>query len=384
MNAYFRRSLYAALLLAPLGAAACMGATTDKADLESAAAPEARPSAEELARHPRQPEVIVTGVAADSLVTDRESVYWRASGLDPAGDGFGVIVGKCALGGGCPAGGTVLGTASADLVFVDGPEVALAEGKVIVPVGGNLLACATSGCGGKLSTVTSTSGIITSVSAAGNKLLFGLTGFEPGSRSIDSCDVNDCASPHILGVTSDAPGSAPGDPSFSSGTVAFVSDALYATPAHGFPAAGPTLLAHLDGIGGGLWNDGTNVYFAVGGKFETDDAGDSVIENGTGYVARCAVTGCGGKPTVLASGESNVGAVVVSGTDVYWPVEGSFDATSGLPTGAGSIKTCSTTNRCATVSTIASGGNPSTIAVDSSYVYWGDPIAQTISRIARY
>ncbi len=200
---------------------------------------------------------------------------------------------------------------------------------------------------------------------------------------MDSCEVGNCATPHILGVTSDAPGAAPGDPSASGNTVAFVSDALYATPAHGFPAAGPTRLATLNGISGGLWNDGTNVYFGVSGQFDADDAGDTSIQNGTGYVARCAVTGCGGHPKILASGESNVGAVVVSGTDVYWPVEGPFDPSSGLPTGTGSIQTCSTTNGCATVTMLTSGGNPSTLTVDANYVYWGDPIAQTISRIAR-
>jgi hypothetical protein len=79
-----------------------------------------------------------------------------------------------------------------------------------------------------------------------------------------------------------------------------------------------------------------------------------------------------------------VGAVVVAGTDVYWPVEGPFDSTSGLPTGPGSVQTCSTTDGCAVVTTLASGGNPSTLAVDSTHVYWGDPIAQTISRIPRH
>jgi hypothetical protein len=380
-----------AILFAPLAPAACAGVSSDgAADVSS---PGASTSAKEtgaaplevdsLAQHHRKPEVIVTGVAADSLVTDRSDIYWRSSGLGADGANFDVVVGKCSLGGGCPTRGTVLGTASADLVFVTGPEVVLAEGKVIVPVGGDLMACATSGCGGKLSTLASTSGIITSLTASGNKLFFGLTGFSDGSRSVDSCEVDHCATPHVLGVTSDAPGSAPGDPSVSGDMVAFLADALYVTPTQGFPAAGATLLAHLNGIGGGIWNDGTNVYVGVSGQFETDDAGDTSIQNGTGYVARCALTGCGQNPKVLASGESNVGAVVVAGTDVYWPVEGPFDPTSGLPTGPGIIQTCSTTDGCATVATIASGGNPSTITVDDSYVYWGDPIAQTITRLPR-
>lgn len=126
------------------------------------------------------------------------------------------------------------------------------------------------------------------------------------------------------------------------------------------------------------------MYFSVGGQSETDDAGVTSIVNGTGYVARCAVTGCGGSPTVLASGESNVGSVVVAGTDVYWPVAGPTDSVTGNPTGPGSIQTCSTKDGCKAVRTLASGGNPSTLTVDASHVYWGDPVAQTISRIRRH
>lgn len=384
VNSYLRRSICAVLLLAPIGPAACVAASAeDGAQTGSAPRTETDALGLEAARRAK-PEVVVTGVAADSLVTDRTDIYWRASALDASGDNFNVIVGKCSLGGGCPVGGTVLATTSALLVFSDAEEVALAAGKVIVPVGGDLMACDTGGCGGTLSTVTSSSGFITSVSSRGNELFFGVTGSAPGARSLDSCDVNHCASPHVIGVTSNAGGSAPRDPSYRDGTVAFLSKGVYVTPAQSFPAAGATLLASRDGIGGGVWNDGTDVYFSVGGQFETDDAGDSSILNGTGYVARCAVTGCGGNPKILASGESNVGGVVVAGTDVYWPVGGPFDAATGLPTGPGSIQTCSTNDGCATVRTLASGGNPSTLTVDSSHVYWGDPVAKTISRIRRH
>jgi hypothetical protein len=83
------------------------------------------------------------------------------------------------------------------------------------------------------------------------------------------------------------------------------------------------------------------------------------------------------------SGESNVGGPVVSGTDVYWPVGGPVDA-NGNPTGPGSIQTCSTTDGCVTVKTLVSSGNPSTIVVDATHVYWGDPHAKTISRFPRH
>jgi hypothetical protein len=325
------------------------------------------------------PTVIVTGVAADSLVVDSTNVYWRASALDEAGVSFDVVVGKCAIAGGCPAGGEVLGTTTASLVFNDYVgTVALAGGKVVVPSDGTLLGCATTGCAGTLSTITSQTGTITSLSAVGTTLYFGLTG-AAGSRYLESCDVGSCATPSVIGPTTGAPG----DPSVASGVVAFDAQGIWVSPVGGFPDGGATLLASTNGGGPvGLWNDGTNVYFGVGGTFVTDDAGDSTLANGTGFIGRCAVTGCGGTATKLVQNESNVGGPVVSGTDVYWPVGGPVDS-SGNPTAPGSIQTCSTTDACATVKTLASGGHPATIAVDTTYVYFGDPYAKTISRVAR-
>jgi hypothetical protein len=277
----------------------------------------------------------------------------------------------------------VLGTTTAQLVFVDPGQLAIAAGQVIAPVGGSLLACATGGCGGNFSTLTTTPGTITSVVASGTQLFFAETGTS-GARFMESCDVASCATPTQLGATSGAAGGAPGDPSVAGGVLAFKAAGLYVSPTTGFPDGGATLLANLSGVlGGGIWNDGTNVYLGVGGAFTTDDAGAVQVTNGSGYVARCALSGCGGTPTVLASGESNVGNVVIDGTDVYWPVQGPYDA-SGAPTGPGSIQTCSTTDQCTSVHAVVSGGHPATITVDSSFVYWADWDAQTISKMPRH
>ncbi len=78
--------------------------------------PAQKPDDRGARRGPREaPQVIVTGVAtADSLVTDDNDVYWRASALDSAGDAFDVVVAKCPIGGGCPRGAEPSwGTASA-------------------------------------------------------------------------------------------------------------------------------------------------------------------------------------------------------------------------------------------------------------------------------
>jgi hypothetical protein len=389
VDSLLRHSICAALLLAPFGATACGAAgPEDGAQTNRKTEAEARSRTDALGIEPGAqpaPEVVVIGVAADSLVTDGTNIYWRANTFDATSGSSTVIVGKCPVGGGCIVGGTVLAVTSAQLLFGGSDQVALTSGKVIVPVAGTLFACDTGGCGGQLSTVIKTSDFITSVTARGNEVFFGLSGFESGSRTVVACDINHCATPRVLGTTDDL-GSAPHYPSFSdrSSTVAFKQNGIYITPARGFPAAGPTLLTSADGVEGGVWNDGTDVYFSVGGQLATDDQGNSWIANDTGYVGRCAVTGCGGNATLLASGESNVGGIVVAGDDVYWPVGGPVDNVSGLPTGPGSIQTCSKTDGCAVVTTLAAGGNPSQLTVDSSYVYWGDPFAMKISRIRRH
>jgi hypothetical protein len=329
------------------------------------------------------PTTLVTKVTADSLVTDSTNIYWRSSQLDSTQSVFDVALAECPLAGGCAAGGTVLGTTTAQLVFAGPGQVALAAGKVIAPVGGALLSCATGGCGGTLATLTATPGVITSVVAVGTQLFFGETG-AAGARFMESCDVASCATPTQLGATSGAEGAAPGDPSVAGSVLAFKAGALFVAPTTGFADGGATQLADLSGVlGGGIWNDGTNVYFGVQGTFTTDDAGVSSVPNGTGYVARCAVTGCAGAPTKLATGESNVGNLVVDGTDIYWAVQGPYDA-SGAPTGPGSILTCSTSDLCASIHPLVSSGNPSTLTADATYVYWADPTAQTISRVRRH
>jgi hypothetical protein len=230
-----------------------------------------------------------------------------------------------------------------------------------------------------LTLVTTQSGTITSVTAVGTTLYFGLTG-PVGSRFMESCDVTSCATATVLGATSHAPG----DPSISGKTLAFGAGDVFVTPTSGFPDGGPTSLTSLTGfLGLGLANDGTDVYISMSGKTDTTDAGDTIILNDTGYVARCALTGCGGKPHMIVNGESNVGGVVTDGNDVYWPVVGPEDV-NGAPTGTGMIQTCSKTDGCATVKTFVSEGHPSTLAVDANHLYWADPVAQTISKIARH
>jgi hypothetical protein len=119
-----------------------------------------------------------------------------------------------------------------------------------------------------------------------------------------------------------------------------------------------------DGLSGAAFVavDGTNVYFTSTAGF--------------GSVMKCAIGGCGGSPTTIASGFVGVGlmGIAVDGTNVYWTVFGAADA------GAGAIMSCPIGGCDGGVpNTLAAGQEqPWFIAVDATNVYWTDPPAGTV------
>jgi len=81
---------------------------------------------------------------------------------------------------------------------------------------------------------------------------------------------------------------------------------------------------------------------------------------------KCAIAGCGGNPTVLASGQAPLG-LALAGTTVYWPNNGqAYTVDGGIV--AGNIG-----GGASTVLVPALGLYPTAIAADGVSVYWADP-----------
>jgi len=120
-----------------------------------------------------------------------------------------------------------------------------------------------------------------------------------------------------------------------------------------------TILASNQVAPGGIAIDATNVYWA----------------NGDGDVLACAKAGCGGSPTTLATGQAfgvENDCIAADGINVYW-------ATPNLVTDAGppngTIVKCAASGCGGAPTVLASGQTPSAVAlgclgVDANTVYW--------------
>jgi hypothetical protein len=98
-----------------------------------------------------------------------------------------------------------------------------------------------------------------------------------------------------------------------------------------------------------------------------------------GAVLKCAISGCGGQPTQLASAPSGqgYGGIAVDDTDVYWVTDNSsIDVMGNWVDGPHSIMKCAI-NGCNTptelVGGLEPGSLPGRIALDATNVYWTNP-----------
>jgi hypothetical protein len=108
--------------------------------------------------------------------------------------------------------------------------------------------------------------------------------------------------------------------------------------------------------------DETNVYWTETGT----DPGS------IGTVKGCAVAGCGGKPTVYAVLQDIPQGIAVDSQNVYFAT---FSATT-----SGAIWSCAIGGCGGLPTKIVDAERPLAIAVDGTYVYWGDFVQTTVSR----
>ena len=114
----------------------------------------------------------------------------------------------------------------------------------------------------------------------------------------------------------------------------------------------PTTLA-TDQLPGAIAADATNVYWT---------------DRNDGTVMKCAIGGCGGKPTILASEQWDATGIAVDATSVYWV---NNDAATVSHVGDGTVMKCSV-DGCGGVPTILASGQstPSYLAVNATSVFW--------------
>ncbi|HEY5241512.1 MAG TPA: hypothetical protein VIJ22_08610, partial [Polyangiaceae bacterium] len=110
----------------------------------------------------------------------------------------------------------------------------------------------------------------------------------------------------------------------------------------------------LGPTGSGIVVDGSNVYW-------TAAAGP----------VRCALGGCGGAPTAIATAQNSSWAITVDGTNVYWTDLGFTVDRCVLAGGCGSNPT-----------KVANATRANDVAVDGTTVYWVDVTLNTVSSCA--
>jgi hypothetical protein len=166
----------------------------------------------------------------------------------------------------------------------------------------------------------------------------------------------------------------------------------------------PTTLATGQGLPGGIAVTATQVFWINYGEVSAGPVVGPILD---GQVVTCAKSGCGGQPTVLASGLAHPTTMAVDTANVYWTDDNGavmrLSADGGTPITLATGQSASaiaiegsnlylanddgTINQVPVsggpVLTLASGqNNPAGIAVDSAAIYWSSYGDGTIAKVA--
>ena len=215
---------------------------------------------------------------------------------------------------------------------------------------GAIHACPLTGCGGNPTVLAANQGQPGPVATDGVNVYWGQQG---GGPAVMSCAVTGCAGNpttvvttvnYVVGIATD-------------GTNVYWTDenVIQACPVTGCTT--PTLLATAPSVN--ITTDGTNVYWTS--YPEPYSPSPPAIT-----VLACAVNGCPGGPTTLATGQKNPSGIATDGVNVYW-----IDFSSG--TGASTVMSCPVGGCPNGPTTLASGQYGENIATDGINVYWDTP-----------
>jgi hypothetical protein len=230
-------------------------------------------------------------------------------------------------------------------------DMGLPDSSNSVAGAGRILSCAKTGCDDApreiVSGITQVGGFVGLAVTAGKAYFADERTADAGGSRILQCSVEACA-PTLVA------------PSLTSG-IAADATRLYFTHA----AEVDSVSTSRRGAAAPLWSG--DARSALEGTWAiTADADRVYFTTGVGDVLACPIAGCGGAPTVLATGEDAPSRIAVDSSSVYW-----VTTTSG---GMGRVRKCAKTG-CGNAPTTLTSHRPwaSAIAVDGVNVYTTEP-----------
>jgi hypothetical protein len=328
---------------------------------------------------------LVTGEHPSALAVDADNIYWLNRVPVCLSDVSHTQLKSCPLSG-CTGQPTILWD---DLQAAQG--LAVANGTVFWTIvgssTGSILSCSVHGCGGAPRTVVEAEAFVDTFAASATTVAFG-THFGAFACPVAGCSAS--SSTTLFEQTGVKTSFAiQGDQLF--GTAEVPDDSrdsgqaptLFACPLAGCPG-GPTFFP-TPAIYGALASDGQNAAWINTGElidFSASNMSDTEWDDGSVYV--CPLTGCADKTAPLVSYPAwfAATAIAVDASNVYW-TEGPPSTESGAAP--------STLVRCAiagcagkpTELATLGAGSTTAIALDASSVYWIDEAFGAIMKRAK-